>query len=380
MNDFASLSASIDHDNPPARTLADLRTLLIMTAALAENDLFAKRPVFHSDGDPKLSTNRTTVAQLLHEIEQLSSEQQACLIRSKNLETLIEHISIADTLIQHAPGSGHEHEVRLRVSGMLNALIRKLVELIRDGLHITHQIITTQALDNLSTTAQKVSYLSQLLLTYKQRKDFYDPPFYQKLTTFLKDERKKWQLRLNNDAPHFSNAAELRQYISELIVSVVAHRIHYKDGYKNFWQNEKCTIDKREEDVQQYIEGLLVPGCEAKNIQIQRESSAAGGFVDMTFIYLQWCVCLEIKKSQHQDVTNAMNGQLRAYMQAAKTSSGIYLVLWLKPPPGKEFSALFPTPVALEAYLRQQTIAGADVATHVVDCTKPVSPSKLGSL
>ena len=50
----------------------------------------------------------------------------------------------------------------------------------------------------------------------------------------------------------------------------------------------------------------------------------------MTFTYLDLDVCMEIKKAQHPDVDKAMNKQLVAYMQAERTTAGIYLVLWYK--------------------------------------------------
>lgn len=97
----------------------------------------------------------------------------------------------------------------------------------------------------------------------------------------------------------------------------------------------------------------------------------------MTFTYLSLTVCLEIKKAQHAGVEYALNTQLVAYMQAANTQAGIYLVLWLRPPASKAQAARYASPAALADYLARHATPDYQVATYVLDCTKPTNPSKL---
>ena len=202
--------------------------------------------------------------------------------------------------------------------------------------------------------------------------------FYKDLRKFLKLEKKQWQLALiAPSTPQFTTAEELQQFLVGLLATVVEHHVRYHDGYKNFWRDEQCTQDKKEEEVQQYLYSLLESPCRQRGVQLYREAAAAGGFVDLTFTYLDLTVCLEIKKAQHGGVGYALNTQLVAYMRAANTRAGIYLVLWLRPPVNKAQASRYVSPGAMADYLTSHTTPDYQVATYVLDCTKPANPSKL---
>jgi hypothetical protein len=377
MEDFTTLHTTLNQEQPPSRSLRALQTLLAKAYELANNHWFSDTRLFNSPADSPLQVSRTTVERLLLAVDQLAPSSFTYQLTSKNVEQILDDLHTAETLIAHAP-SGSEHLLRLQLAGMLAAQLRRLTDLVRHGLLMLSQRAVQEALAQLPDDARRVRYLKQLLLAYQQRADQYDQPFYQDFRKFLKLEKKQWQLALTAPAaPQFTTTEELQRFIVELLGTVVEHRVRYHDGYKNFWRDEQCTQDKKEEEVQQYLHALLEPPCRQRGVQLHRETAAAGGFVDMTFTYLSLTVCLEIKKAQHAGVEYALNTQLVAYMQAANTQAGIYLVLWLRPPVSKAQAARYASPAALADYLVRLATPNYQVATYVLDCTKPTNPSKL---
>ena len=85
---------------------------------------------------------------------------------------------------------------------------------------------------------------------------------------------------------------------------------------------------------------------------------------------------MEIKKAQHPDADKAMGKQLVAYMQAERTTAGIYLVLWYKSANGISLPSKHPSFQTLRDHLKSTLPIGYTIEPHVIDCTKPISPSK----
>jgi hypothetical protein len=95
----------------------------------------------------------------------------------------------------------------------------------------------------------------------------------------------------------------------------------------------------------------------------------------MTFIHLDYTVCLEIKKAQHNNVITAINTQLTEYMIGEETEFGIYLILWYKTPSGYKEPKGFNT---LEELIENIKISRKDLNYKIVgiDCSRPISPTK----
>ncbi|HXO73781.1 MAG TPA: hypothetical protein VN824_01100, partial [Puia sp.] len=135
-----------------------------------------------------------------------------------------------------------------------------------------------------------------------------------------------------------------------------------------------------ETEFQPYISTVLDNYCKVNGIQLTREAREGNGSVDIAFSYTNrdrqlLRVCMEIKKAHHQDVGSALNMQLPVYMDSMGTKEGIYLVIWQKN--GKAGKpAGFANEEELARRLGELNQNPDNVAVQIIDCCKPVSPSK----
>ncbi|WP_188816239.1 hypothetical protein [Hymenobacter cavernae] len=372
------MAKSVKLDEPAGmRSILEIRSALAKAFELAQHPLFDDSPVFAVIDDSPMAMHRTTVARMLLEIDTLPRlKNRVYTMSSQGLEMAIDHLDSVERILSQVIGSGQEQAAKLYLGSQLNGQLNYLVDIARHGVITTNQTAIEEYLDTIPSNAKKVTYLKQLLLSYKQREEHYDKKQFAAICKFIKLEKKKWALSVENSTPYFTTPAELLRFISDLITTELEHAIRQQGGYKNFWRDERCTDDKKETEVQQYIRSILDPACRQKSIKIHREVFAADGSIDMTFTYLDLNVCMEIKKAQHAEVDKAMSKQLVAYMQAEKTTAGLYLVLWYKSQGGISLPARYASAELLADHLKNYPVEGYLIEPHVIDCTKPVSPSK----
>ena len=378
MVSFEYLADSVKLDEPAgARSIFEIRSALAKAEELAIHPLFKDDAVFDAVEAEPWHLHRTTVARMLLEIDTLPRlKGRIYTITSQGIELSIRNLDNTERLLSQALGSGHEYYLQAHLGGQLKGQLKYLLGIARHGVITTNKSAIEEHLDIIPNNAKKVIYLKQLLLSYKQREGHYDKEQFAAVCKFIKLEKKKWALSEDDSTPTFSTTTELLSFVSSLVTTQLEHYIRKQGGYKNFWRDEQCTDDKKETEIQQYVLAILDPACRQKSIKIHREVFAADGSVDMTFTYLDLDVCMEIKKAQHPDVDKAMSKQLVAYMQAERTTAGIYLVLWYKSDGGISLPSKYTSTQNLRDYLKSTLPVGYTIESHVIDCTKPISPSK----
>ena len=147
--------------------------------------------------------------------------------------------------------------------------------------------------------------------------------------------------------------------------------------YRVFWRDEKCIESpKHEPEIHHYIKSILKPYCELRNIKISRENVVANGRIDLSFVYLNYTVCLEVKKGDHQDIESALKTQLTEYMKGERTNYGIYMVLWYKNNQGYDSPAKYKR---LKSLLENIEVPDNNLIYNIqgIDCNRPISPSKI---
>ncbi len=185
---------------------------------------------------------------------------------------------------------------------------------------------------------------------------------------------------LGNPTDYFETDEELKDFVTELIDTVLEREVALKGGYNNFWRDQTCKIPKNEVEVHPYICNVLDNYCKVKGIKLAREVQEANGNVDILFSctnkqeqVLQ--VAVEVKKAHHQDVESAINSQLPKYMESMGTESGIYLVLWCKSNSFDE-PKKFSSKKGLLDSIQKNNPDTSNITVRLIDCCKPLPPSK----
>lgn len=360
------------------------RNLLQIGVILKEIDRLSKHPRFDIPIDTDDYRNEqiqlnTIIARILHEIENVRTEDKGQFFSSsEGIERAISQIKTFK-IMSYTPEPENSYFQFLQISGALNALKKYFIHSAREGLVFTRKKIITDKLYKLSTKNKKLNYLNEILISLKQSKNTWDSLQFEKITEFLELEIQKWNL-MNDDVSEeisFSSCNSLQTFIIDLIETKLKHNIKYDEGYRVFWRDEKCISNpKHEPEIQSYIKSVLKPYCDQKNIKISREVSIANGRIDLSFTYLGYTVCLEIKKAEHQDILTSLETQLTEYMKGEETNFGIYLILWYKNSSEFDLPKKYKT---LEELINSVTIPQNSMNYKIlgIDCTKPISPSKL---
>ena len=165
-------------------------------------------------------------------------------VASQSTEHTIDALHALESWLKE-PSNEHERYDMIRYAGRLRGYLRYLIDTARHGVISTNQNAILQKLYKIPDNAKKVVYLKQVLLSYKQQKDHYDLKQYEAIHSFLKLEKKKWALSVDDSTPHSSTSDELLNFVSGLITTEVEHYIRHQGGYKNFWRDEQCTDDKK---------------------------------------------------------------------------------------------------------------------------------------
>lgn len=174
----------------------------------------------------------------------------------------------------------------------------------------------------------------------------------------------------------------LKEFVFRCVDLFVKHNIENHSGYKYLWKNDQSgnQIPCREPETQPYIFSHLKAIFDFMGIQISREVESSNGEVDFLVSFTNnqnklLKVCVELKLAHATNVEKGLTKQLPAYLKGERCKHGIYLVLWYKcnifDKPAK-----YKTLIELENQLNRIN-ANKYISNLIIDCTKPISPSKL---
>jgi hypothetical protein len=179
-----------------------------------------------------------------------------------------------------------------------------------------------------------------------------------------------------------SDDKALNAFMYKLLEIIVKKNIENHKNYQYYWkkENEK-QVPQSEPYVQPHILSQLKAICEFIGIQISRESESGNGSIDFLCTYttsegILTKTVIELKNAHNSKIEKGLTSQLPEYLKAEGTKFGIYMVLWYK---GSSFN--YPTKYEdiehLKSELESLNPKSFKVKIIIVDCTKPISPSKL---
>lgn len=189
-------------------------------------------------------------------------------------------------------------------------------------------------------------------------------------------------IELNSFLEKIKTNKDLKDFVLNLIDTILDRDIRLKGSNVNFWRDQHFTTPKNETEVQPYISSTLDHYCKSKGINLSREVQEANGNVDIMLSTKNdedklLKVCIEIKKAHHADITTAIKTQLPQYMASAETDCGIYLVIWQKNeyhPYPKKFQS-----VDLLNEEIDKNNSNPNISIRILNCCKVESPSKVKS-
>lgn len=368
MSLFTLISDSIDKDlTPQNRSLNDIA--IVLSEAYGLVDSIGWETV-HPFDEPHsfLAISRTKVERDLAEINGLPKSNGLFTVSSKGLEKVISDVALLKEILS-SPAANPYQPV---FSGMIRAHIRYLLELTSTGILLKRKQRVLNEVWELPMASQRITFLKEKLIRHKQARAFSDSDRYVEFKKFLKLEIQRHQLAADAGETYgFSSEEELAQFVFRILQEELQHNVRYQEGYRNFWRDEKCTDPKKEVEVQQYIQTVLETSCKREGVKLSREVTSANGSIDINFTFLNFCVCLEIKKASHPRLASA-NRQLAAYISGERTNYGILLVLWHYPIVNGN------TPEELKNFLIANLPSPKpQILVTVIDCRKPASPSTL---
>lgn len=376
MRAFDDIYKSLKPDfSPQPRGLKDLAFILSKAYELINDDDYKDFSLFDNTTSA-IDIDRTTIERLIMELNSIKQfDKGTYCLQSEGIEKAIASIKELDE--EMLKSSFSNRVVQIMSSAELHASLLYIIDISRQGVILSKK---KQVLDNITRIEERdevVNYLNSVLCTMKQNECFWDKLQYNFMLDFIELELKKWENKIVKEiGKSFKSNMELGEYIVKLINRELIHDIRYEEGYRVFWRDELCVRDpKKEPEIHHYIKTILKPYCDNVGIRITRENAIANGYIDMTFSYLNYCICLEVKKAQHQDVGTAINTQLTKYMDGERSDFGIYLILWYKSSHGYKHPQKYDTindlfsSIVIDNDMYKYEIMG-------VDCSRPISPSK----
>lgn len=376
MKTFGEILSSLKSNfEPQNRTLKDIGVILSKAYTVYKHPKFEKFSPF-TPGNPTLDINRTTVERLIWEIQRIQTKDGGSyVLASEGIERVIADIQ---TLNVYSINPGTDSHIGSIInSAKMEANLRYMVDVARQGLLFTHQKIIQDQLNELEGKNSKLNYLHNTIISLKQNEKLWDNNLFNSLNEYLKLEISKWeQFQEEVEKKAFQTQEQLYEFVITIIQDRLAHNIQYLEGYRVFWRDENCQTDpKKENEIHHYLKSILKPYCDEQGIKIVRENVIANGKIDMTFTYLNFTICLEVKKAHHSDILTGVNKQLSEYMIGEETQFGIYLILWYKSPNGFDRPSKY---FSLDELISKIEVDRDDFQYRVlgIDCSKPTSPSK----
>ena len=173
----------------------------------------------------------------------------------------------------------------------------------------------------------------------------------------------------------------LRNFMCSLIDIILKNGVEEHSVYKYFWREENCEMKPLSEpQTQPLIYSHLKAVCDYVGIQLSREVKTGNGSVDFFSSYTYNSnllkTCIELKNAHNPDLELGLTKQLVEYLKGERTKYGIFLVLWYK---GDDFNkpAKFNNIEELKDYLDEKRPKGYKIEIIIIDCSKPIMPSKL---
>jgi len=173
----------------------------------------------------------------------------------------------------------------------------------------------------------------------------------------------------------------LAEFVFRIFSIVVKNSIELHGNHSAMWKDEKTP--KNEIQIQPTIINLVRYIFNYMGISIVREPIAAEGQID--FLVSKTInnndlitVPVELKLARYSNISNiedGINAQLPVYMKDQNCNYGVFVVLWFK---NDVFNkpAKYHSITDLETHIK--TIKSNNrIMEMVIDCTKPISPSKL---
>jgi hypothetical protein len=375
MKTFDDIYNSIKPDcTSQPRNAIDIRIILLKAYILLKAEQYDEYSPFDIKGSA-FDTDRTTIERLLKELSTIKTDDVIYTMQSQGIEEAIFDIKTIE--IYTINPSIDSSNPKWDNVGKLKGNLLYLIDVARDLLILTRKKIIRDRIAQLNSKDEKLNYLNSTLIEIKQNKGFWDKAQYNLLINFIELELNKWDkyIEIKDTENRFSSPQELHKFVVNLIRDKLEHDIRVQEGYRVFWRDKHCTKEKNENEIHPFIKSILKPYCDERNVKITRESAVANGHIDMAFTYLNFNICLEVKKAHHQDVTGAINTQLTKYMIGEKTDFGIYLILWYKSLEGfkqpKKYQDI--NQIITDIKIQKDNFTYEIIG---IDCSKPISPSK----
>lgn len=174
----------------------------------------------------------------------------------------------------------------------------------------------------------------------------------------------------------------LKDFVLRCIDVFVKHCIEQHRGYEYLWKNgtDGVLVPCKEIESQPYIFTLLRSVFDFMGIQISKEVESSNGEIDFLLSFTNsqnkiLRLCIELKLAHAKNVENGFTHQLPAYLKGERCNYGIYIVLWYK---CRAFEKPQKYRSVKELDDRFKSINTNKKISHlIINCTKPVSPSKL---
>lgn len=173
----------------------------------------------------------------------------------------------------------------------------------------------------------------------------------------------------------------LRDFVYKALELTVKHWIEQQACWRYLWEGNP-QLPRPETDTHPFIDASLRTVLDLKGVRVSREPRMANGAVDFFCSFTTarndvLKVCIEVKNAHGTGLDSGISKQLPAYMDGERTSHGIYIVMWYK---GTDW--LLPKEVCSveELKTKLETLkppGNYKIDLMVVNCTKPVSPSKM---
>ncbi len=172
--------------------------------------------------------------------------------------------------------------------------------------------------------------------------DYYLPNFKQSTESqvFLNFNSKYLGQKINNET-------DLKSVISDVIENILKHQIESRRWIQPFWDGEKTVKNKDgedvviprepkdERDIQPTLYVILDMALLPLGIQVIRESDEGIGSIDFRFLFttetrIPLSIGVEFKLAHHKKIEHGLHKQLPAYLNAIRSNSGIYVIMWFK--------------------------------------------------
>jgi len=196
---------------------------------------------------------------------------------------------------------------------------------------------------------------------------------------YRRDERVGTKALLENAMIRTNES--LRDFVYKALKLTVKHWIEQKACWKYLWKGLPQE-PRPETDTHPFIDAGLRTILDLKGIRVSREPRMANGAVDFFCSFTTarndvLKVCIEVKNAHGAGLKSGISKQLPVYMDGELTSHGIFLVMWYK---GMDWSLPKEVNSVEELKTRLELLkppGNYKIDLMVVDCTKPVSPSKM---